>query len=190
LPEEAFVMLFLGRQIEYKGLGTALDAFIALKKRHSHLHFLVVGPETDFSRKLFAQHEDLEAVTNLGFVSDDVRLDALNACDCLVLPSAGEAFGIVFLEAWIMGKPVIGPSTVAVSTVIRDGQDGWLIPLHDPGGIVEALDRLIASPALARRMGASGRSRVLQRYTQARITDVVEGTYLRTLRARHRARIA
>jgi glycosyltransferase involved in cell wall biosynthesis len=188
LPEEAFVMLFLGRQVEYKGLGTALEAFIALQKRHSDVHFLVVGPETGFSRKLFAQHENLAGVTNLGFVSDDVRLDALNACDCLVLPSAGEAFGIVFLEAWIMSKPVIGPRTVAVSTVVRDGQDGWLVPLNDPGAVVEALDRWIASPALARRMGESGRSRVLQRYTQARIADVVEGVYLRTLRARHRAR--
>ena len=183
LPEDAFVMLFLGRQVEYKGLETALIAFVILQQRHPHARFLVVGPKTDFSRQLFARYENLPGVINLGTVSDDVRLDALNACDCLVLPSVGEAFGIVFLEAWIVGKPVVGVRTAAVSTVIRDGQDGWLVPSNDPGAIVIALERWINSPALVRQMGKSGRQRVLQRYTQARIADVVEGVYLRTLRA-------
>ena len=183
LPEDAFVMLFLGRQVEYKGLETALIAFVILQQRHPHARFLVVGPKTDFSRQLFARYENLPGMINLGTVSDAVQLDALNACDCLVLPSVGEAFGIVFLEAWIVGKPVVGVRTAAVSTVIRDGQDGWLVPSNDPGAIVIALERWINSPALVRQMGKSGRQRVLQRYTQARIADVVEGVYLRTLRA-------
>jgi glycosyltransferase involved in cell wall biosynthesis len=187
LPEDAFVLLFLGRQVEYKGLKPTLDAFRLLQAGYRHLHFLVVGPETDFSRRLFAGHDQVPRVTNLGRVSDETRLDALNACDCLVLPSRGEAFGIVFLEAWIVGKPVIGPCTSAVSTVIRDGRDGWLVPVDDSGAIAVALKRWIDSPALATQMGESGRQRVLERYTGARITDIVEGVYLRTLRARHRS---
>ena len=188
LPEDAFVMLFLGRQVKYKGLATALKAFLVLQKQYPHLHFLVVGPETDYSRRLFAGYGRLPGVMNLGAVSDDVRLDALNACDCLVLPSEGEAFGIVFLEAWIVGKPVIGPRTPAISTVIRDGVDGWLVPLDDPVAIATGLKRWIGSPGLARQMGENGRQRVLKRYTQSHIADVVEGVYLQTLRARHGSR--
>jgi glycosyltransferase involved in cell wall biosynthesis len=187
LSEDAFVLLFLGRQVEYKGLKPTLDAFRLLQVRYPHLHFLVVGPETDFSRSLFADHDQVPRVTNLGLVSDETRLDALNACDCLVLPSRGEAFGIVFLEAWILGKPVIGPRTSAVSSVIRDGRDGWLVPVDDSGAIAAALKRWIDSPALAAQMGESGRQRVLERYTSTRIADIVEGVYLRTLRARHRS---
>jgi len=190
LPGDAFVMLFLGRQVEYKGLGTALEAFIALRKHRPQVRLLVVGPESDYSRQLFARHHDITGVINLGAVSDDVRLDALNASDCLVLPSAGEAFGIVFLEAWIVGKPVIGPNTTAVSTLIRHGQDGWLVPLNDPAAIVQASRRWVDSPTLARQMGENGRRRVLQRYTCARVADVVEGIYLQTLRARQRAQEA
>lgn len=188
LPKDAFVMLFLGRQVEYKGLDTALAAFVALRKHQPHLHFLVVGPGTDYASQLFARYQGMPGVTNLGAASDDVRLDALNGCDCLVLPSIGEAFGIVFLEAWIMGKPVIGVRTAAVSTVIRDGQDGWLVPPNDPVAIVLALKRWIDSPALARQMGESGRRRVLQRYTCAHTADVVEGIYLQTLRACQRTK--
>lgn len=181
LPEDAFVVLFLGRQVKYKGVGTVLEAFIALQRQYPQIYFLVVGPETEYSQQLFARYKGHPGLLNFGAVSDDERLDALNACDCLVLPSAGEAFGIVFLEAWIMGKPVIGPRTRAISTVIRDGENGWLVPPGSSTAIADALKRWIDSPATARQMGSNGRRHVMQRYTRDRITDVVEEIYSRTL---------
>jgi glycosyltransferase involved in cell wall biosynthesis len=184
LPDDAFVVLFLGRQVQYKGLGTTVEAFRRLRARRPHAQLLVVGPETDFSHQLFEDLGNGNGISNLGRVSDDARLDALNACDCLVLPSQGEAFGIVFLEAWLMGKPVIGPRSAAVETVITDGRDGFLVPVGEPEAIEAALERWISRPYLAREMGARGRERVLERYTTQRIADIVEGVYLRTLRAR------
>ena len=145
---------------------------------------VVAGPETAYSRQLFSCSEGQPGLVHLGTVTDDQRLDVLNACDCLALPSAGEAFGIVFLEAWIEGKPVIGPRTAAGETLIRNGLDGWLVPPGDSAAIVEALERWLDEPASARQMGESGRQRVLQRYTWARTADIVEGVYLRTVQAR------
>jgi glycosyltransferase involved in cell wall biosynthesis len=121
----------------------------------------------------------------LGRVSDEERLDLLNACDCLILPSAGESFGIVYLEAWTVGKPVIGARTPAVSTVIDDGMDGWLVPADDPVSLARAVSRWIESPHLARQMGERGREKVLRRYTRAHVTDAIEGAYRRVLRVRH-----
>jgi len=187
LPEDAFVVLFLGRQVAYKGLGVVLEAVAPLHRLHPQVHLLAVGPETPYSRELFARCTRSGAVTNLGLVSDDTRLDALNACDCLVLPSEGEAFGIVFLEAWAVGKPVIGPRTPAVASVVSDGQDGWLVPVGDPMAVARALQSWIADPALVRRMGDNGRKKLVERYTCARVADVVEGVYLCAVRARHRA---
>ncbi len=187
LPEDAFVVLFLGRQVEYKGLGAVLEAVLLLHAMYPQVYLLAVGPETAYSRGLFAPCAASGAVTNLGMVPDHVRLDALNACDCLVLPSAGEAFGIVFLEAWAMGKPVIGPRTPAVASVISDGQDGWLVPVGDPVAVARALLRWIGDPALARSMGDNGHRKLLERYTCPRVADVVEGVYLCAVRARHRA---
>jgi len=174
LPESAFVLLFLGRQVAYKGLAAVVEAFRALRQQHSHVHLLVVGPETPFSHALFRGCTDEPGLTNLGAVTDDVRLDALNAADCLVLPSAGEAFGIVFLEAWVVGKPVVGPETDAAASLIDHGRDGWLVSLNDPDGIARAVEQWIRSPDLASRMGEAGRVKALSRYTSARITDVVE----------------
>jgi glycosyltransferase involved in cell wall biosynthesis len=175
------VLLFLGRQVEYKGIENALQAVVNLQERFPHVHIVVAGPETGYSRQLFARYRDRPGVINLGVVSDTTRLDALNACDCLALPSTGEAFGLVFLEAWIVGKPVIGARTAAASEIISDGLDGWLVPPGDPSSLAEALMRWIVSPDLARQMGQAGRRKVLADYTCARIADVVEDIYARTL---------
>jgi glycosyltransferase involved in cell wall biosynthesis len=187
LAEESFVALFLGRQVKYKGLATALEAFALMRSRAPKLELVVAGPETDYSRRLFRRWGGRlgpRGVRNLGRVSDEVRLDLLNACDCLVLPSPGESFGIVYLEAWTVGKPVIGARTPAVSTVIDDGVDGWLVPAGDSVALARALSRWIEAPHLARQMGERGRSKVLRRYTRTHVADVVEGAYLRVLRAR------
>jgi glycosyltransferase involved in cell wall biosynthesis len=184
LAEGAFVVLFMGRQVAYKGLAAVYKAFCALRERHPSSAFVVAGPETEYSRQLFSRFEGQPGLVNLGTVSDDQRLDVLNACDCLALPSAGEAFGIVFLEAWIVGKPVIGPRTAAGETLIRDGLDGWLVPPGDSSAVMEALERWLEEPARARQMGESGRQRVLQRYTWARTADIVEDVYSRTVQAR------
>jgi glycosyltransferase involved in cell wall biosynthesis len=184
LPDDAFVLLFLGRKTEYKGLDLVLKAYVALQKQYPDLHLLTVGPETDHSRALWARHVGLPRLTNHGSVPDATRLAALNACDCLAMPSSGEAFGIVFLEAWIVGKPVIGARTHAVSSIIADGQDGFLI---EPGSVEELADRIVRlmeNPSLTQQMGERGRANVLSRYTVPRITDIVEGVYLRLLRRR------
>jgi glycosyltransferase involved in cell wall biosynthesis len=181
IPADAFVMLFLGRQVEYKGLGTALEAFKILQKRCPNLYFVVAGLETDYSRDLFSRHQGRPGLIQLGTVSDDRRLDALHACDCLVLPSAEEAFGIVFLEAWIAGKPVIGPRTAAISSVIQDGVDGWLVPHDDPLALAKILEKWIDSPRLARQMGSYGRRKVIQRHTWKAVADVVEEAYSRAV---------
>jgi glycosyltransferase involved in cell wall biosynthesis len=190
VPQEGFLFLFLGRKSDYKGLEVALEAYVALRSQHPEISFLAVGPETDYSRALWSRYEGLPGLKVLGAVSHEDKLAALQACDCLVLPSVGEAFGIVFLEAWIVGRPVIGARTLSVSSVIDEGQDGFLAEPGDAADLAACLARLVANPDLARSMGARGREKVLQRYTVPRITDRVEGIYMRALRSRWREREA
>ena len=186
LPQDGFILLFLGRKSDYKGLDVALEAYLALRAQYPEMCFLAVGPETDYSRALWSRYQDVPGLHVLGVVSDEEKLAALQACNCLVLPSVGEAFGIVFLEAWIVGRPVIGARTLAVSAVIQHGQDGFLAAPGDAADLAACIARLIADPDLARRMGARGREKVLRRYTIPRIADRVEGIYLRVLRRRLR----
>ena len=86
-----------------------------------------------------------------------------------------------------MGKPVIGARTRAVASVIHHGRDGLLIAPGDRIDLAASLWHLAADPEMAQQMGANGREKVIRHYTVPRITDRVEGAYLRLLRRRYRA---
>jgi glycosyltransferase involved in cell wall biosynthesis len=88
--------------------------------------------------------------------TDDEKPQLFAACNVFVTISTDESFGIVFVEAWACGKPVVGGRIPAVECVIRDGVDGFLVPCKDPPALVTALDRLLSDPALRARMGEAG----------------------------------
>jgi len=190
LPEDGVVLLFLGRKEDYKGFDLALEAYKALRPGHPRLCLVAVGPGTQFSADLLARNPGLPGFLDLGSVPEETKLAALNACDCLLLPSIGEAFGIVFLEAWIMGKPVIAARVPAVATVIEDGRDGFLVAPGSSADLVRCLARLVEDPDLGREMGARGRAKVLARYTVERITDSIEEAYARVLQGGSRGQSA
>lgn len=187
LPAGAYVVLFLGRKTAYKGLDAALAAFRDLQEQHPQSYFLAVGPETEESRALWQTQDDLSHVIVRDRVEDDERLAALAAADVLLLPSTGEAFGIVFLEAWAYSKPVIGAPITAVSALISDGVDGWLIDPADREAMTARLVWLAHHPDAARAAGAAGHTKLAHRYTTQRITDMIEGGYARALRRRGKA---
>jgi|YNPBryantNP2012_1023418.scaffolds.fasta_scaffold06577_2 glycosyltransferase involved in cell wall biosynthesis len=184
LPEDGFVALFLGRKTEYKGLDVSLEAFSALRQRRQDVYFLAVGPETDFSRRLWSRYAGLDGLVVRGAVPDDERLAALAACDVLLLPSTGEAFGIVYLEAWAYRKPVIGARIASVASIVEDGKDGFLVPPGQPELLAERLSQMADHVHLAQQMGEQGYLKLKQRYTVERIADIVEGTCARVLRRR------
>lgn len=182
LPPDAFVVLFLGRKTGYKGLAPTVAAFRALHSQQPNAYLLAVGPETEESARLWQEVGDHPNLIVRDTVTDDERLAALAACDVLLLPSTGEAFGIVYLEAWAYGKPVIGAPITAVSTLIDEGVDGWLITPEDVPAITARLAWLADHPAAACAAGTAGRAKLLRRYTTERIVDGVEAAYVRALR--------
>jgi glycosyltransferase involved in cell wall biosynthesis len=182
LSEDGFVLLFLGRKTDYKGLDVCLEAFSTLRQKRQDIRLLAVGPETSFSQNLWAQYNGLEGLVVRGTVSNEERLAALAACDVLVMPSVGEAFGIVYLEAWAYRKPVIGAKIASVSSVISDGKDGFLIKPGQVALLTQRLIDLAADPGMARMMGQQGRAKLERRYTVERIADIVEGTCVRVRR--------
>ena len=190
VPWDAFVILFLGRKVAYKGLERTLKAFDALRRQGSNVHLLAYGAETDESRRMWSDYEagqgasvaDLTGLDVRDTVSNEERLAALAACDVFAMPSTGEAFGIVYLEAWAYGKPVIGANIRAVSSLIDDDVNGYLVDPARTDQLVERLAGLIDDPDKARAMGQAGREKLLRRYTSQRIGDIVEGLYRRVIR--------
>lgn len=111
-----------------------------------------------------------DAVIFSGRVSDDDLARAYAEASVFVMPSEKEGFGIVFLEAWQRGLPVICGTEDAAHEVVTDGEDGYAIHHGDANQLADKVISLLKDPALARRMGEAGRDKVASQYMMPRFT--------------------
>lgn len=166
-----FVVLSLGRLVTRKGFDTLIEAIAVLRKRGEEVTLFIVGdgPEKKNLEHLAWEHGVTENVRFAGAVTD-AELPALYAsCDtfAMVPRSIGpdvEGFGIVYLEAGLMGKPVIGSRTGGVPDAVLDGKTGLLVPSDDPAALADAIVRLKNDPALAANLGVAGRLRAITEF--------------------------
>lgn len=110
-------------------------------------------------------HAVKRRILQLGFVPDETKRDLLAACDVFAMPSRTDSFGIVYLEAWLYNKPVIGARAGGVPDVIDDGKNGILVKFGDVNALAQQIDRLLEDRLLAWRMGQNGRSKVIRQMT-------------------------
>ncbi len=159
------VILAVGRlssRERYKGVDQLIAAMPRLLTRWPNLHLAVVGDGDDRPRlqNLAAEHGVRWHVHFLSGVSPAGLAACYARCDLFALPSSGEGFGLVYLEAMASGKPVIGGAHGGAPEVIQDGVTGYLVPQGDVAQIVAAVDTLLSHPDLAREMGFAGRALV------------------------------
>jgi glycosyltransferase involved in cell wall biosynthesis len=95
------------------------------------------------------------------------------------MPSRTDSFGIVYLEAWLYEKPVIGARTWAIRDVIDDGKDGLLVSFGDVQALAQAIKHLIDQPDEGRTMGATGKQKVEKHHTWDQKYALVKSLYER-----------
>ncbi len=88
---------------------------------------------------------------------------------CLVQPSLADSFGLVVLEGWRAGLPVIAARAGGLPFLIRDGEDGLVVAPDRPQQLAAALDTLFRQPQQATALGMAGRSRLARAYTWERV---------------------
>lgn len=173
------IVLFVGRHDRYKGYRQVLQAANFVWKRVPETHFVFVGPPVGKSECDFEMLED-RRIHRLGAVDLQEKTNALAACDVLALPSTQESFGGVYVEAWSFAKPVIGCDIPAVSEVISDAVDGYLVE-QDPAQIAERICHLLLNPEVMQTMGEKGRQKVAARFTWSRLAELTEQAYCQSL---------
>ena len=82
-----------------------------------------------------------------------------SAADVVLVPSWYESYGLVALEAMACGAPVVAARTGGLSSLVRDGETGYLVPLHTPESYADRVEVLLANDALREAMGRAGRRR-------------------------------
>lgn len=171
--------IFVGRINYDKGAIHAAEAIRRLRETGHPLTLALVGRETEQFRRYFRELPEVDRllIRPLGSLDDAEKHALLQEATMLLLPSRADSFGIVLLESWFHGTPVVGARAGGIARVVDDGQDGLLVPFGDVGALAHAIERLLADPAYARRLGRQGQKKVRQTYTWERVADRVLDHY-------------
>jgi glycosyltransferase involved in cell wall biosynthesis len=170
-------LLCVGRLIPIKGHIVLLRAFAEARKELPALRLDVAGrgPMEPALKALASELGIADAVHFLGQVSP--IQGAIEQATAVVVPSMGEGFGMVALEAMERARPVIAAAIGGLGELVQDGETGVLVPPGEAEPLREAIVRVAGDLELARRMGAAGRRRALGRFLQQFCTDRTELLY-------------
>ena len=170
------------------GLGKGHETFIeAANLVHPHFpeaRFLIVGRaenEEDHQRELklrgLVKRFGLSGIVLfLGYRKD--MPDIMTALSFLVVATEAEPFGRVVLEALASGRPVVGTESGGTPEVVKEGENGFLVPPKNAQAMASAMMRLLGSPTEAKQMGERGRQKILSGFTIETHTRKIEHLYL------------
>lgn len=165
----------VGRLVHVKGFDLLIRAVAQLDRP---VQLVLVGEGS--------AHESLEALAREVGISDSVKLVGrqdqpevrrlMSESDVVAVPSRAESFGIVALEAWDSGTPLIATSLGGPRGFVTDGVDGLLVDPENTPALAAAIDRVLSDEDLARRLADAGRESVKQ-FTWDRVVDDYERIY-------------
>lgn len=164
-----------------KGYRELFNAIPRVLREHPTAQFWVVG-QGKLHDELQAKARDegfLSQVRFTGFRRD--ALDLMNAIDIMALPSHREPCALVYIEAALLGKPIIGCRAGGAPESIAENETGLLVPVGDADALAIALLTLLGDRGLAHRFGDAGRERAEDVFSWRRFTSTLEAVYERVL---------
>jgi glycosyltransferase involved in cell wall biosynthesis len=189
---DRLVVGFIGRQHTHKGVPTLIESMQTVWQHFPRAMLLLAGQsahrEAAVTKMLAGLPDaDQKRVVCIDDFAEEDGPSIIDACDVVALPSAEEAFGMVMIEAWMCGKPVIGGDIASTRCIIDPGVDGWTAAPFNSLDLAERILDLLAEPSRRAAFGERGRAKVLSRYTWERVTDVWEATLREAAAAKWRA---
>ncbi len=152
-------IVFIGRLAPQKGVRTLVEAARLLRAPGVRVLLVGDGPQRPTLEREVRRLGVDDVVHFLGFVSHERVPAVLSHADLLVLPSLYEELGTILLEAMWVGVPVVASRTGGIPDIIDDGVNGLLVSPGDSVELAHAIDRVLSSPDLARRLGEAARER-------------------------------
>lgn len=135
----------LANSEQYKGYDKILQALPEIRLHIPNVHYILVGKGDDRPRieQLIGQLRLQDCVTLAGFIPDDELCDHYNLCDVFAMPSKGEGFGIVYLEALACGKPTLGGNQDGAIDALCHGELGVLVDPDNLSAIAQTLIQIL-----------------------------------------------
>jgi glycosyltransferase involved in cell wall biosynthesis len=177
LPQQK-VILFVGSLMQHKGVFVLLEAFRQVQRAFPDCTLLLAGDgsEKEKARRTAATLENPASVQFLGRVAHEDLPAVMRQCSVFCIPSFGEAFGLVALEAMASGRPVVGTDASGLGYLI-DEKGGRKVPVGDVDQLAQSLIAILGDPSMARSMGEYNRRLAEERYAWPRVIEQLEKTY-------------
>lgn len=181
LKNEPIVTL-VARKVRGKGIETLIDAMRDVWKNTPNARLVLAGAQSSYysiiENKIHSLDiEDRQKIILIDDFPEEEKSEIYAACDIFVLPSKVESFGIVYLEAWMHKKPVIGCKDFAPSSIINDGEDGLLVEYGNKKELASAISRLLNNKKMRIELGEKGKEKVLKNYTWDIIANKIRTKY-------------
>ena len=169
--ENVFTFLFVGRIVREKGINELCRSFDRLSKTYQNTRLFLVGnyeeeldPISDEARTIIQENGCILAV---GSQYGDELLGYYAASDCFVFPSYREGFPNTVLEAGAMGLPSIVTDINGSREIIKQGENGIIVPSQDAQALFEAMSRMMRDTEQREHMAGNARKMVADRFEQS-----------------------
>ncbi|AUX76504.1 glycosyltransferase [Sinorhizobium fredii] len=166
-PEDAPVIMSMGRFVERKGFHTLIEA--VAKVPGVYLWLLGDGEEGDNLRRLATDLDVVQRVRFAGWQKDTRPF--LAAADIFVMASSHEPLGNVILEAWAQGTPVVSSRSEGPQWFMRDGGNGLMVDIGDADGFARAIERIANDRSLGTALAERGHETLVGQFSREAITD-------------------
>lgn len=179
IAPEAPLIVCAARLEREKEIGSLVEAMAEVVRTHPDALCVVAGQG--------AQKDELQARIDALKLNDNVRLlgfrddvlSLIQSGDMVVLPSPGEPFGLVLLEAMALGVAVVATRAGGPLEIVSHGESGLLAPPSDARALADAINELLNDPQKRRAMGKAGRARFEERFTSRRMAREMKAVYER-----------
>jgi alpha-maltose-1-phosphate synthase len=190
------IVLFAGRLHPQKGIAALVAAAARVIADYPQVRYLLAGaPDsqrfTQVIQDLLDQHADAQPkIKLLGKIPRKQLAWLYQVADVAVVPSVYEPFGYAAIEAMAAGVPVVATEVGGLAEIIEQGRSGLLIPVHarttgphtvDVERLADAQIALLTDAALAQRLGAAGRQRVVAEFNIDKMTRAIIDVYERAI---------
>jgi glycosyltransferase involved in cell wall biosynthesis len=187
IPPDSLVVGYVGWLIPIKGVTYLVDAMAEVVQRHPNSLLLLVGKGDEKGEE---ETNLRERVDSLG-LEDRVRFlgwrpdvnEIMGCFDIFVLPSLNEGMGRVLVEAMATGLPIVASSVGGIPDLVKDGENGLLVPPANAGALEQAISDLLSDKARRKRMGETGK-RMCGPYSIEAMVEKIDDLYSRLVEER------
>ena len=181
--ETTYRLLYLGTLIERKGIPDLLEAMQILNCNHpalaSRLQLLIAGsgPEEKALRIMVERMKLTSQVQFVGWIDGAQKSCLIQSVQCMVLPSYDEGLPVAILEILSYGIPVVSTDVGSIAEAVVDGQNGFLVPVHDPERIATAITEIFKSRMQWVSFSENARNLAKQYYDEEKMFAELERIY-------------